>query len=139
MFNHWNQAVHSFRIILTSRHCPPTLPSIAGRSSPSLSSSTLLFLLVLPSFTALVNGGFPCANYPGGERHSPMPATDPDRVGVTVRLPFDDPVATKQSIRLATALFAKLYLEAIVTVTRSYANSGHAPSPPTAQSSPIKS
>ena len=54
MFNHLNKAVHSFR----KRHCPPTLLSIAGRSSPSLTSSTLLFLLVLPSFAALIDGGF---------------------------------------------------------------------------------
>ena len=66
-----------------------TLPSITGRSSPSLPSSTLLFLLVLPSFAALIERGFSCTNYPGGTRHSPRPESDPDRAGVTVRLTFD--------------------------------------------------
>ena len=43
-------------------HITPSLPSIAGRSSPSLPSSTLLFLLVLLSFAALVDSGFSCTN-----------------------------------------------------------------------------
>ena len=85
MSNHWNQAVHS----VCKRHCPSTLPSIADSSSLSLSSSTLLFLLVLPSLAALIKGGFSCTNYPGGTRHSPRPEPDPDRAGVTVRLTFD--------------------------------------------------
>ena len=86
-------------------HITPTLPSIAGRSSPSLPSSTLLFLLILPSFAALVDGGFSCTNYPGGAHHSSRPAPDPECARVAVRLTFDDPDATEQSIRLAMTLF----------------------------------
>ena len=55
------------------------------------------------------------------------------RARVAVRLAFDDPDATEQSIRLATTLFTKLYSEAIVPVARSYADLGHAPLPPTAE------
>ena len=48
-------------------------------------------------------------------------------------LTFDDPDPTEQSILLAMTLFTKLYSEVIVPVARLYANSGHAPSPPTAE------
>ena len=101
---------------------PPHVPPIGGRSSPSLPSSTLL--LLLPSFVALVDGDFSCTNYLGGAWHSPTPVPDPDRAGVTVRLTFNDPDATEQSIWLATTLFAKLYYEAFVPVARSYDNLG---------------
>ena len=93
-------------LALQDSHITPTLPSIAGRSSPSLPSSTLLFLLILSSFAAFVNGGFSCTNYPGGARHSSRPAPDPDCARVAVRLTFDDPDATEQSIRLAMTLFS---------------------------------
>ena len=86
-------------------HITPTLSSIAGRSSPLLPSFTLLFLLILPSFAPLVDGGFSCTNYPGGAQHSSRPPPDPDRARVAVRLTFDDPDATKQSILLAMTLF----------------------------------
>ena len=73
MSNPWNQVVHSVR----KPHCPSTLPSIAGHSSLSLSSSTLLFLLLLPSFAALIERG---RVWPGAECHlqllNPAPVAD---------------------------------------------------------------
>ena len=121
MFCHCSHAVPSFRIII-SHHAiaPPPVPPIGGRSSPSFPSSTLIFLILLPSFATLIDGGFSYTNYPGGAWHSPTPAPDANRAGVTVRLTFNDPEATDQSIRLATTLFAKRYSEGITPVAGSY-------------------
>ena len=100
----------------------PPHPSLHRRPFLAL-IAILLFLLLLPSFTTLIEVGFSYTNYPGGVWHSPTPAPDANRAGVTVRLTFNDPEATKQSIRLATTLFAKRYSEGITAVAGSYAKS----------------